>query len=151
MTVKILEKEGYKISSIGALIGIGVGVVALISTLLLYSADEISVGTTQIYQLTILILAGIVCPVIIFALSFLGNKKIIKSKLIPLIFGIIIIAIGAVVIIITGVYIDYLLSYTTGSPVPYITLMLCMFLGIPIFGACIYGGIQEILYWRENK
>ena len=155
MTVKVLEKEGYKISFIASLIAIGIGVVAMICTFIIWAENSISIGSMQIRQITILVIAGLVCPAIIFVLSFLGDKKILKGKIIPLIFGIIFIAIGALVIVFSAVYINIVMGFVADGDLmetgALVVLYAMFYLAMVVMGAIVYAGIQEILYWKENK
>ncbi len=152
--MEIMEKEGYKFSLLGSLMTIGLAIVTLISTFILFEVEGISIGSFQIFQITILIVSGMVIPGIIFLLSFLGEKHYLKSKNIPLIFGIVIIALSTIVIIISGIWIEYMIPYAQafGSPLgPPITIIVCLFLAICPLLICIYGGAQNIIYWTKNK
>lgn len=101
-----------------------------------------------------LIIAGFICPGIIFTLSYLGDKKpieFLKGKNIPLFFGLAIAFIAILVIVIVAVFLDFLVGYTPGNMGPVVALILCLLLGIGPMIACIYGGLQEILWWHENQ
>lgn len=154
MGVKILEKEGYKYSLWGSLLTLIIADVTLILTLVLYILDEISLGPTQIFQITALILGGLVFPGVIFTLNFLADQQIHTFKLQPLIFGIVTAALGVVIIVVAAISADYMLNYMDPSNPSFaasVGIITCFYLGILTMVICTYGGIQNAFSYLKNK
>ncbi|MHA1130386.1 MAG: hypothetical protein ACTSQQ_06210, partial [Candidatus Helarchaeota archaeon] len=109
MPIEILEKKGYNFSILGSLFTIGLGVVTLISTFILYNIEGyIPLGSIQIRQLIILITTGFILPSIVFLLNFLVDRETIKFKKDILIVSILTIAIGILLITFAIFFIDFL-------------------------------------------
>ncbi|MHA1275825.1 MAG: hypothetical protein ACTSRC_06385 [Candidatus Helarchaeota archaeon] len=151
MPIEILEKKGYNFSILGSLFTIGLGVVTLISTFILYNIEGyIPLGSIQIRQLIILITTGFILPSIVFLLNFLVDRETIKFKKDILIVSILTIAIGILLITFAIFFIDFLATgnYALGSSV---AIIICLGLSISTQLMCIYGGVQNILYFQQKK
>ena len=153
--MEILEKKGYNFSILGSLITVGLGVVALISTFILFRQEKIEIQTLQIMQIILLTVAGIIIPGVVFALNFLVDREILKFKKDLFILAIITLVVGIVLVVFASVFIArtvgfyYSESFDHAGP----TATICICLGLAILAqlACIYGGAQNILYWKQNK
>lgn len=154
MGVKITEKEGYKYSLWGSLLTLILVDVTLILTLVLYILDGITFGSIQIFQMTALILAGIVFPGVIFTLNFIADRQLHTFKLQPLIYGLVTTALGVLIIVVSAISADYMLGYVDSVLDSYITgigIIICFYLGIITMAICVYGGIQNVMAYLKNK
>ncbi len=156
MGVKITEKEGHKFALVGSLLTMGLAVITLIFLFVIYDLESISIGSLEIFQITMLILAGFVLPGVIFALGFLADRQILKFKLHNLIFGIVIIAIGAFILIIDAFFIVETLPTAIsneGEPSypAFVAIITFLYLGIITVIICIYGGVQNLIAHLKNK
>jgi peptidoglycan/LPS O-acetylase OafA/YrhL len=153
--MQILEKKGYNFTILGSLLTLGVGVVALISLFILFGQEKIEIQTLQIIQITILTLAGIVIPGVVFALNFLADRGILKFKKDMFILAIITIVVGIVLVVFASVFIartvDYYISEKFDHVGPTAIIIICLGLAIISQLTCIYGGAQNILYYKQNK
>jgi len=154
MGIKILEKEGYKFSVIGSLLTLGMGVIALILTFVLYEVEGISIGETQILQLTVIVVGGIIVPGILFALNFLADRQILKFKLAPFIFGLVTVVLGVLIIVVSAISADFMITFiedfSPELPAP-VTITALLYLAIITMVVCTYGGIQSILAHLKNE
>ncbi len=153
--MEILEKKGFNFSILGSLITVGLGVVTLISTFILYRQEKIEIQSLQIIQLTIIIVAGLVIPGVVFALNFLVDKGKLKFKKDISILAILTIVVGLVLVVFAAIFIgraiDFYVSQSFDHLGPTVMIVICLGLSIIAQLACIYGGAQNILYNKQNK
>ena len=76
----ILRGKQFGYSTLGSLITIIFGLVALIGTLIIYSLEAIEIQKSQILQLASVITALIVIPTIVFVLNYMLDLEKITSR-----------------------------------------------------------------------
>ncbi len=149
------EKYSYKLTMRYSLITIGIAIITLILTLVLYTVGGIDIDSFQILQLVMIILSGMILPGVIFILSNLEFKENPIAKNNPLLFGIVILAIGALVLVISVIWISYLVAFMPYFPEVLglsIGILISIILAIMTTALCIYyGGIQPLLRYRAKK
>ena len=147
------EEKAYKYSMLGSLIIIGLSIALLILSISIFIIGEYGFGSYQMFQITVIIVSGMLFPAVIFILSFPRFREFFKTK-IPktnLVLGIIIIAIAVTLIIITAFWINYMTDFLSDPVVAGLSvgLIICLVLGIAALALCAYGGILNVLNYLK--
>jgi hypothetical protein len=157
--IKMAEVKTPKFTSaiVYAAIIIGIMITVLILHTILWQVTGWTPNAKFAFEEAIMVGWGIVFPAVLIVVAIVGSKIYEKSEYIPLIFGIIITAMGGILILISGLYIYTSISDTiTWVPsLPqtagiYITLIIFSFVGLALSILILLGGIKHITYYTSR-